>query len=95
MCSNQLAIKFATEQTDRNDSTPLRYCTLPSAKLPKKERKKERILPSLYIYFLTVVLLTSHPRSTAVLLDTSTSGTSREIYREDAELELELATPWL
>ena len=29
--------------------------------------------------------LTSHPRSTLVLLDTGTPGTSREIYSEDTD----------
>ena len=40
----------------------------------------------LYIYHFTTVL-TSHPRSTVVLLDTGTSGTIREIYSEDANGE--------
>ena len=31
--------------------------------------------------------LTSHPRSTVVLLNTGTHGTSREIYSEDADDE--------
>ena len=31
--------------------------------------------------------MTSHPRSTVVLLDTGTPGTSREIYSEDANGE--------
>ena len=38
------------------------------------------------IYFIISKLrLTSHPRSTVVLLDTGTPGTSKEIYSEDAE----------
>ena len=37
----------------------------------------------------------SHPRSTVVLLDTGTPGTSREIYSEDADSETELTDPRL
>ena len=36
-----------------------------------------------YIFFISQLRLTSHPRSTVVLLDTETPGTSREIYGED------------
>ena len=32
--------------------------------------------------------LTSHPRSTVVLLDTGTAGTSREIYNEDEDAKI-------
>ena len=35
--------------------------------------------------FLNCGWLTSHPRSTVVLLDTGTPGTSKEIYSEDAD----------
>ena len=38
-----------------------------------------------YIFIISQLRLTSHPRSTVVLLDTETPGTSREIYSEDAE----------
>ena len=34
-----------------------------------------------YIFIISWLWLTSHPRSTVVLLDTGTLGTSREIYR--------------
>ena len=37
-----------------------------------------------YIFIISQLSLTSHPRSTVVILDTETSGTSREIYSEDA-----------
>ena len=37
---------------------------------------------------------TSHPRSTVVLLDTETPGTSREIYSEVAEGETRTRNPW-
>ena len=40
-----------------------------------------------YIFIISQLRLTSHPRSTVVLLDTGTPGTSREIYSEDAEGE--------
>ena len=38
-----------------------------------------------YIFIMSQLWLTSHPRSTLVLLDTGTPGTSREIYSEDAD----------
>ena len=37
-----------------------------------------------YIFIISQLWLTSHPRSTAFLLDTGTPGTSREIYSKDA-----------
>ena len=37
----------------------------------------------------------SHPRSTVVLLDTGTPGTSREIYSEDADGETRTRNPWI
>ena len=37
-----------------------------------------------YMFIISQLWLTSHPRSTLVLLDTGTLGTSREIYSEDA-----------
>ena len=40
-----------------------------------------------YIFIISQLWLTSHPRSTVVLLDTITPGTSREIYSEDANGE--------
>ena len=36
------------------------------------------------IFIISQLWLTSHPRSTVVLLDTGASGNSREIYSEDA-----------
>ena len=38
-----------------------------------------------FIFIISQLWLTSHPRSTEVLLDTGTPGTSREIYTEDAD----------
>ena len=38
-----------------------------------------------YIFIISQLWLTSRPRSTVVLLDTGTPGTSREIYSEDAD----------
>ena len=53
-----------------------------------------------YIFIISQLWLTSHPRSTVVLLDSGTPGTSREIYNEDADrtrnpsmMGLKLATP--
>ena len=38
-----------------------------------------------HIFIIAQLWLTSHPRSTDVLLDTGTPVTSREIYSEDAD----------
>ena len=38
-----------------------------------------------YIFIISQLWLTSHPRSTAVLLNKETPGTSREIYSENAD----------
>ena len=48
-----------------------------------------------YIYIYSQLRLTFHPRKTVVLLNTWTPGTSREIYSEDDNDGLELATPGL
>ena len=50
-----------------------------------------------YIFIISQLSLTSHPRSTAVLLDRGTPGTgsSREIYSEDAEGETRTRNPWI
>ena len=40
-----------------------------------------------YIFIIAQLWLTSHPRSTVVILDTGTPGTSREIFSEDADGE--------
>ena len=49
---------------------------------------------SLYIYHFST-LLTSHPRSTVVLLDTGTPGTSGEIYSENADGETRTHNLWI
>ena len=49
--------------------------------------------PCHYIFIISRLWLTSHPRSTVVILDTGTPCTSREIYSEYADGETELATP--
>ena len=38
-----------------------------------------------HVFIFSQLWLTSHPRSTVVLLDTGTPGTSREVYSEDAD----------
>ena len=38
-----------------------------------------------HLFIISQLWLTSHPRSTVVLLDTGTPGTSKEIYSEDAD----------
>ena len=40
-----------------------------------------------YVFIIAQLWLTSHSRSTVVLLDTGTPGTSREISSEDADGE--------
>ena len=40
-----------------------------------------------YVFIISQLWSTSYPRSTVVLLDTGTPGTSREIYSEDADGE--------
>ena len=46
-----------------------------------------------YIFIIAQLWLTSHPRSTVVLLDTGTPGTSREILIEDADGETRTQKP--
>ena len=50
-------------------------------------------IASLYIFIIAQLWLTSHPRSTLVLLDTGTPGTSREIFSEDADGETRTRNP--
>ena len=50
---------------------------LKGRKVGRGHINKDKIWSQLYIY------MTSHPRSTVVLLDTGTPGTSREIYSEN------------
>ena len=46
-----------------------------------------------YIFIIAQLWLTSHPRSTVVLLDTRTPGTSTEIFSEDADGETRTRNP--
>ena len=46
-----------------------------------------------YIFIISQLWLTSHHRSTMVLLDKGTPGTSREIYSEDADGETRTLNP--
>ena len=48
-----------------------------------------------YILIISQLGLTSHPRSTVVLLDTGTLGTSREIHSQDANGETRTRNPWI
>ena len=50
-------------------------------------------LASHYILIISQLWLTSHTRSTVVLLDTGTPGTSREIFSEDAGGETQTGNP--
>ena len=64
------------------------------ANMLKSERNtKEEVYH--YIFIISQLRLTSHPRSTVVLLDTETPGTSREIYSEDADGETRTRNPWI
>ena len=44
-----------------------------------------QLVHCIIMFIISQLWLTSHPRSTVVLLDTGTPGTSREIYSEDAD----------
>ena len=46
-----------------------------------------------YIFIISQLWLTFHPRSRVVLPDTETPGTSREIYSEDADGETRIRNP--
>ena len=46
-----------------------------------------------HVFIISQLWLTSHPRSTVVVLDTGTSGTSREIYSENADGETRTRNP--
>ena len=46
-----------------------------------------------YIFIIAQLWLTSHPRTTVVLLDTGTPGTSKETFSEDAEGEIRTLNP--
>ena len=48
-----------------------------------------------YIFVISQLWLIFHPRSTVVLLDKETPGTSREIYSEDEEGEDRTRNPWI
>ena len=48
-----------------------------------------------YIFVISQLWFTFHPRSTVVLLDKETPGTSREIYSEDEEGEDRTRNPWI
>ena len=45
------------------------------------------------MFIIAQLWLTSHPRSTVVLLDTGTPGTGREIFSEDADGETRIGNP--
>ena len=51
------------------------------------------ILFSHHIFIISQLWLTAHLRSTVVLLDTGTPGTSREIYSDDADDETRTHNP--
>ena len=46
-----------------------------------------------YLFIVSQLWLTSHPRGTVVLLDTGTPGTSRAIYSEDVDGETGTRNP--
>ena len=59
---------------------------------PTRDQPPQEQNVSLYTYHYSI-WLTSHPRSTVVLLDTGTPGTSREIFSEDADGETQTRNP--
>ena len=48
-----------------------------------------------YIFIISQLWLTSHPRIRVVLLDTETPGTRREIYSEDVDSETRTRNSWI
>ena len=48
-----------------------------------------------YIFIISYLRLTSHQRSTVVLLDIENPVSSREIYSEDADVETRTRNPWI
>ena len=50
----------------------------------QKTKKSRHDIIYHYIFIISQLWLTSHPRSTVFLLDTENPGTSGEIYSEDA-----------
>ena len=52
-------------------------------------------IASLYMFIISQLWLTSHPRSTVILLDTETPSTSKEIYNDDAKGETGTHNPWI
>ena len=56
---------------------------------------KEFSLLHHYIFIISQLSLNSHQRSTVVLLDAGTPGTSREIYNEVAAGETRTRKPWI
>ena len=48
-----------------------------------------------YIFIIFQLCLTSHPRTTVVLLDAGTARTSTEIYSEDAAGETQTRKHWI
>ena len=58
-----------------------------------KNKVGENTLFDYHIFIISQLWLTSQPRSTVVLLDKGTPGTSREIYSEDADGETRTLNP--
>ena len=66
-------------------------CKIPGQALTQKYQTPPKLHH--YVFIISQLWLTSHPRSTVVLLDTRTPGTSREIYSEDADGETRTRNP--
>ena len=67
---------------------------VPAQKVNKfPENTKPTCILDHYIFIISQLWLTFHPRSTVVLLDTGTPGTSREIFSEDADGETRTRNP--
>ena len=71
-------------------SVPIRKLDFRASRLPDS---KQTTVSFHYIFIISQLWLTSHPRSSLVLLDAGTPRTSREIYSEDDNGETRTRNP--
>ena len=77
---------FTLERYSRNDpKSPISQAILDLIKEKRRLKWLYDTTQDHEIFIIFQLWLTSHPRSTVVLLDTGTPATSREIYSEDAD----------
>ena len=58
-----------------------------------REKDSKRKTQHHFIFIISQMWLTTHPRSTVILLNIGTPGTSRKIYSEDADGETRTRNP--